>query len=189
MLILASASPRRRQLLRGLGLAFDVRPQNCEEMSNAALPQDYVTQIALQKARSALKGAGEEDVVLAADTVVCLENTILGKPGTLAQARQMCTGLVLMSRSRTLTHWEETAVTFYPLSRDMIDWYLSTGEPMDKAGAYGIQSKGALLVQRVEGDFYNVVGLPLAPLARLFSEMGLPWAGEGGSGPLSNDPA
>ena len=128
MLILASASPRRRQLLQGLGLSFDVRPQNCEEVSDAALPQDYVTQIALQKARSALKGAGEEDVVLAADTVVCLENTILGKPGTLAQARQMleqlsgrthkvCTGLVLMSHSRTLTHWEETAVTFYPLSR------------------------------------------------------------------------
>ena len=200
MLILASASPRRRQLLQGLGLSFDVRPQNCEEVSDAALPQDYVTQIALQKACSALKGAGEGDVVLAADTVVCLENTILGKPGTLAQARQMleqlssrthkvCTGLVLMSHSRTLTHWEETAVTFYPLSREMIDWYLSTGEPMDKAGSYGIQGKGALLVQRVEGDFYNVVGLPLAPLARLFSEMGLPWAGEGGCGPLLGDPA
>lgn len=84
MLILASASPRRRQLLQGLGLSFDVRPQNCEEVSDAALPQDYVTQIALQKACSALKGAGEGDVVLAADTVVCLENTILGKPSALA---------------------------------------------------------------------------------------------------------
>ena len=94
-----------------------------------------------------------------------------------------------MSHSRTLTHWEETVVTFYPLSREMIDWYLSTGEPMDKAGSYGIQGKGALLVQRVEGDFYNVVGLPLAPLARLFSVMGLPWAGEGGRGPLLGDPA
>ena len=114
---------------------------------------------------------------------------LAGAGRDLARHLQDCTGLVLMSHSRTLTHWEETAVTFYPLSREMIDWYLSTGEPMDKAGSYGIQGKGALLVQRVEGDFYNVVGLPLAPLARLFSEMGLPWAGEGGRGPLSDDPA
>ena len=184
MLILASASPRRRQLLQGLGLSFDVRPQNCEEVSDAALPQDYVTQIALQKACSALKGAGEGDVVLAADTVVCLENTILGKPGALAQARQMleqlsgrthkvCTGLVLMSHSRTLTHWEETAVTFYPLSREMIDWYLSTGEPMDKAGAYGVQGLGALLVERLDGDFFNVMGLPVLRLSRMLERFGV----------------
>ena len=114
---------------------------------------------------------------------------LAGAGRDLARHLQGCTGLVLMSHSRTLTHWEETAVTFYPLSREMIDWYLSTGAPMDKAGSYGIQGKGALLVQRVEGDFYNVVGLPLAPLARLFSEMGLPWAGEGGRGPLLDDPA
>lgn len=200
MLILASASPRRRQLLRGLGLSFDVRPQNCREASAAVLPQDYVTDIALQKARSALEGAGQGDVVLAADTVVCLGNTILGKPGTQERARSMlemlsgrthkvCTGMVLMDHSRYLTHWEETAVTFYPLSQDMIDWYIFTGEPMDKAGAYGIQGKGALLVRRVEGDFYNVVGLPLAPLARLLSQMGLPWAGTGAGGPLLDDPA
>ena len=183
MLILASASPRRRQLLQGLGLSFDVRPQNCEEMSNAALPQDYVTQIALQKARSALTGAGEGDVVLAADTVVCLENTILGKPGTLAQARQMleqlsgrthkvCTGLVLMSHSRTLTHWEETAVTFYPLSREMIDWYLSTGEPMDKAGSYGIQGPFAAFVKGIRGDYNNVGGLPVSLVYQELKNLG-----------------
>ena len=183
MLILASASPRRRQLLRGLGLAFDVRPQNCEEMSSAALPQDYVTQIALQKARSALKGAGEEDVVLAADTVVCLENTILGKPGTLAQARQMLemlsgrthkvhTGVCICRGARAAATVETTMVQFSPIAEEDLLAYVRTPEPYDKAGAYAIQGHAALWCAGIAGCYYNIMGLPVHRTAQLLRRFG-----------------
>ncbi len=181
MLILASASPRRRQLLASLGLEFEARPQDCAEHSTAPDPADYVVEIAMQKALSAQRGADARDLILAADTVVCLGGQILGKPRDEAEARSMlrrlsgathrvCTGMALLQGERRLTHCEQTDVTFYALSEQMIDWYVSTGEPLDKAGAYGIQGKGALLVRRVEGDFYNVIGLPVAPLVRLLQQ-------------------
>lgn len=184
MLILASASPRRRQLLRQLGLEFEVRPQSCREASQARDPADYVLDIALQKARAAQAQAGPEDLILAADTAVCLDDRILGKPADARDACRMlallsgkthrvCTGLCLLKGGQSWQCRQQTAVTFYPLSPRLIDWYVSTGEPLDKAGAYGIQGKGALLVEKIEGDFYNVVGLPLAPLARMLSRAGL----------------
>lgn len=181
MLILASASPRRRQLLASLGLEFEVRPQDCPEHSDAADPAEYVTDIARQKAASAKRSAKAGDLILAADTVVCLKGRILGKPRDEEEARAMlaalsgathrvCTGMVLLQGDRCLTHCEQTDVTFYELSGRMIDWYVSTGEPLDKAGAYGIQGKGALLVRGIAGDFYNVIGLPVAPLARMLDQ-------------------
>lgn len=185
MLILASASPRRRQLLQQLGLEFEVRPQSCRETSRAQNPADYVLEIALQKARAAQAQARPEDLILAADTAVCLGDRVLGKPADAQDARRMLallsgrthlvrTGLCLLKGGQSWRCQRHTAVTFRPLSAGLIDWYVSTGEPLDKAGAYGIQGKGALLVEKIEGDFYNVVGLPLAPLAQMLRQAGLP---------------
>ena len=183
MLILASASPRRRQLLQMLGLEFEARPQLWGEQSQSRDPADYVTDIALQKAQSAQAQAGPEDWILAADTAVCLDGQILGKPTDLEDARRMLallsgkihqvhTGLCLL-RGQRIWRWQErTDVEFYPLSQQLICWYISTGEPMDKAGAYGAQGLGALLVKGVQGDFYNVMGLPLASLVRVLQQAG-----------------
>ncbi len=183
MLILASASPRRRQLLQMLGLEFEARPQLYREQSQSRDPADYVTDIALQKAQSAQAQAGPEDWILAADTAVCLDGQILGKPTDLEDARRMLallsgkihqvhTGLCLL-RGQRIWRWQErTDVEFYPLSQQLICWYISTGEPMDKAGAYGAQGLGALLVKGVQGDFYNVMGLPLASLVRVLQQAG-----------------
>ena len=167
MLILASASPRRQALLQGLGLSFETRPQHCAEHSAAKDPADFVVEVALQKAESARRQATPADTVLAADTVVCLDGQILGKPQDEADARRMlsslsgrthqvCTGIALWQGGQMRTHCEQTLVTFY----DLEPW-------LDKAGAYGIQGKGALLVRQIQGDFYNVIGLPLAPLMRM----------------------
>ena len=146
MLILASASPRRRQLLQMLGLEFEARPQPCREQSQSRDPADYVTDIALQKAQSAQAQAGPEDWILAADTAVCLDGKILGKPTDPEDARRMLTllsgkihqvhtGLCLL-RGQRIWRWQErTDVEFYPLSQQLICWYISTGEPMDKAWA------------------------------------------------------
>ena len=169
MLILASASPRRRQLLQMLGLEFEARPQPCREQSQSRDPADYVTDIALQKAQSAQAQAGPEDWILAADTAVCLDGKILGKPTDPEDARRM---LTLLSGQRIWRWQERTDVEFYPLSQQLICWYISTGEPMDKAGAYGAQGLGALLVKGVQGDFYNVMGLPLASLVRVLQQAG-----------------
>ena len=178
MLILASASPRRQALLQGLGLSFETRPQHCAEHSAAKEPADFVVEVALQKAESARRQATPADTVLAADTVVCLDGQILGKPQDEADARRMlsslsgrthqvCTGIALWQGGQMRTHCEQTLVTFYDLEPWLVDWYIATGEPLDKAGAYGIQGKGALLVRQIQGDFYNVIGLPLAPLMRM----------------------
>lgn len=183
MLILASASPRRRQLLQMLGLSFEARPQPCREQSQSRDPAAYVTEIALQKAQSARAQAGPEDWILAADTAVCLDGRILGKPADEEDARriltllsgkthQVHTGLCLLRGEQTWRWQEQTDVEFYPLSPELIRWYLSTGEPMDKAGAYGAQGLGALLVKGIRGDFYNVMGLPLASLVRVLRQAG-----------------
>lgn len=182
MLILASASPRRQELLGTLGLPFVVRPQNCPEHSDAQDPAQYVVEIALQKAKAAAAGAQPGDIVLGADTIVCLEGAILGKPRDGQDAARMLqalsgkthgvyTGLALLRDGQALTHCQHTRVTFYPLTPAQIDWYVSTGEPLDKAGAYGIQGLGGLLVQEISGDYYNVIGLPIAPLARLLGQL------------------
>lgn len=189
MLILASASPRRRQLLEQLGVEFEVRPQNGRESSQLQNPADYVADIAWQKAKAAQAQAGPEALILAADTIVCLGDHIFGKPEDEQDARRMLTqlsgkthqvrtGLCLLRGEQSWCQQCKTDVTFYPLSPQQISWYLSTGEPMDKAGAYGIQGKGALLVEKIEGDFYTVVGLPLAPLARMLQQAGLPVFGQ-----------
>ena len=185
MLILASQSPRRRELLGLITRNFLVRPTGCDETLDCADPAEHALQIACRTCAAALAEAGPEDAVIAADTVVYLDGLLLGKPRDPAEAAAMlsrlsgrthtvCTGVAVAFRGGTRTLCQQTRVTFYDLSRGLIDWYVSTGEPMDKAGAYGIQGRGALLVRDIAGDYSNVVGLPVAALYRLLVEMGVP---------------
>ena len=187
MLILASQSPRRRELLGLITEHFLVRPTGCDESFCCADPAEHARQLALRKCAAALEAEGvtEADAVIAADTVVFLDGALLEKPATADEACAMlrrlsghthtvCTGVAVAFRGETRSFVERTRVTFHDLSDEMILWYVSTGEPMDKAGAYGIQGKGALLVRGIEGDYANVVGLPVSPLYRLLLDMGVP---------------
>lgn len=178
--MLASGSPRRRALLHQLGLAFSVQPGTAEEVwPDGSSPAEAVEALALQKAASVAE-AHPDALTLGADTVVVLGGKVLGKPSDPREAAAMLrrlsgathtvfTGLALLhpaSRRRVTTH-ETTEVTFAPLDAGEIAAYVASGAPMDKAGAYGIQDDlGALFVRRIEGDYYNVVGLPLHRLYR-----------------------
>ncbi len=185
MLILASQSPRRRELLGLITENFLVRPTGCDESFVCADPAEHARQLALRKCAAAAGSAGADDAVIAADTVVFLEGALLEKPASPEEARAMlrrlsghthvvCTGVAVYWQGETRSFCQQTCVTFHDLSDELIDWYVSTGEPMDKAGAYGIQGKGALLVKGIEGDYANVVGLPVSPLFRLLLDMGVP---------------
>ena len=182
MLILASQSPRRRELLRAAGIAFRVVVPDVEEgWSSAARGRyaDLVRRAALAKA-SEVAGR-ERGLVLGADTVVVCEGEILGKPADEGDARRMLrklsgrrhgvyTGVALVKGSRRLVGYERTEVAFRELSKKQIDWYVSTGEPMDKAGSYAIQGTGAALVRAVRGCYTNVIGLPLPKVFDLLGE-------------------
>ncbi|MBQ6570013.1 MAG: septum formation inhibitor Maf [Clostridia bacterium] len=178
MLILASASPRRREILKQAGMDFEVMVSDIEEKADPSLsPSELVVCLARQKAENVFQRAGGKTVV-AADTVVALEGKILGKPKDEKNAFEMLkalsgkthevfTGVCVIKDGKSQSFFERTEVDFYPLSDEDISSYIATGEPMDKAGAYGIQGKGCTLVKAVRGDFYNVVGLPIAKLSRL----------------------
>ncbi len=187
-LILASASPRRSQLLRDLGVPFRVAPSDAPEPpptpEEARNPGVYVEKLAQLKAQS----AENEAVVIAADTVVVLEtdgqNQILGKPKDEAAARgmlsllrgqshQVFTGVCVRRGAEIRVAHQVTTVVFGDFSDDFIASYAQTGEPLDKAGAYAAQGKGALLIERIEGDYFNVVGLPLELLSRMLREFGV----------------
>lgn len=183
-LILASASPRRKELLNNLGLDFEVCPADIDE---SVLPDEDVAAYPLRIAmKKALEVAAEKKdaVVLAADTAVIVDDEILGKPKSEAEAKTMLKklsgrehvvitgiGLVDTGSGRTLSCAEQTIVYFHPLKETEIDAYLASGEPMDKAGAYGIQGLGALLIRRLEGDYFNVMGLPISKLYRLLQNL------------------
>lgn len=179
-LILASASPRRKELLEKLDLTFTVCPADVDE---TRLPEEdalsYPLRTAVKKAMAVAEGR-ENAVVIAADTVVALDDEILGKPKDEAEAKEMLRrlagrehivitgiGIVDTVSGRTLSAAEQTIVYFHPLEKDEIEAYVATKEPMDKAGAYGIQGKGSLLVRKIDGDYFNVMGLPLSKLYRL----------------------
>lgn len=176
-LILASASPRRRELLQTAGIAFTVRVSEAEEhIESGTAPQEAVMQLARQKAEAVAK-AYPRELVLGADTVVVYDGAILGKPADEADAVRMLqmlsgkthtvyTGVCLVQNGQAETFFEQTDVTFYPLTQEEIEQYVATGEPMDKAGAYGIQGRGCTLVQSICGDYFNVVGLPVAAVCR-----------------------
>ena len=183
-IVLASQSPRRRELLERLGLPFRVIvPDIDERMDRPLPPAELVAVISAEKARAAQALAGPEAIVIAADTVVALDGAVLGKPAGEADAARMLsalagrthhvyTGLTVLRGERVRTVSEETAVTFRPLTEQEIAAYVRTGEPLDKAGAYGIQGYGALLVEGIRGDYYNVMGLPVCRLGLLLGELG-----------------
>ncbi len=182
MIILASQSPRRREILSLLGLPFEVRLPRCDEDIDCPNPAELVKALAVRKANACLHGT--EDAVIAADTVVGIDGRLLGKPCDREEAREMLralsgrkhtvyTGAALLYRGQLWAFCEETQVYFRELSDGLIESYVASGEPMDKAGAYGIQGIGGRFVRRIEGDYYNVMGLPLCALSVVMEEQGL----------------
>ena len=187
-LLLASGSPRRVQLMREAGFEPVVKPQDVDETPLPGEPADgLVARLSTLKARSALADAQPGDVILAADTTVALDGAELGKPADDKDAKRMLsalsgrghdvyTGVHLIrvcpdgsTRERSLV--EGTHVTFYDFSPKEIDAYVATGEPLDKAGAYGIQGRGRALVRSIDGDYFNVVGLPVAATLRAMADL------------------
>ncbi len=177
-LVLASASPRRREILAALGIEFDVVVPDVEELSEGD-PAELVVENALRKARLGrdLAGAGEGDLVLGVDTDVVLDGRVLGKPGDEREARERLETLsgrthevlsgVALIRGAERTALAASSVTFRPLSAFDVDRYIASGEWRDRAGGYAIQGLGSTLVERLQGDFSNVVGLPLKTLLQL----------------------
>lgn len=187
-IILASTSPRRQQLLRQLGIEFKVVAPAVDEEHMAAEGGGDPVSLALRLAQAKALAAAEQltaGLIIAADTIVVCEQVVMGKPGDAAEARAMLerlsgrtheviTGLCLLEREsgRLSLEYESTRVTFRALTDEDIDDYIACGESMDKAGAYGIQGYGAVLVQGIEGCFYNVMGLPLARLTLMLQPYG-----------------
>ena len=181
--ILASASPRRKELLRKTGISFEIMPSSKEEIITEELPADVVTELAYQKAADIFslyhKIHDEDFTVIGADTVVSYKDEILGKPADEQEAldmlsmladrtHQVYTGVSLLiwknGRKIIRTFYEKTEGTFYPIMREDLLSYIATGDPMDKAGAYGIQGDFAIHVKSINGDYNNVVGLPIGHL-------------------------
>lgn len=185
-IILASQSPRRRQLLEQMGFTdFLIRPAQGEELADPNLdPGALVEALSRQKALEISATADPQDLIIAADTVVAVDGQVLGKPHSIQQAHEMLsalsgrehtvyTGVTVCRGRQILTQHEATAVRFRPLTAQEIDAYIATGEPMDKAGSYGIQGRGALLVEGISGDYFNVVGLPVCRLGRMLTQFGV----------------
>ncbi len=185
-MILASASPRRKEMLQQIGLVFRTSPADVDEsVLPGEQPAAYAVRVALDKARVAAERAGE-GIVIAADTIVVLGGRILGKPADDSDAVRMLsllsgkqhevvTGLAVIDAAskRTAAKTASTSVWFRNLAEEEIRAYVATREPLDKAGAYGIQEKGALLIEKIEGCYFNVVGLPLSLLGEILREFGI----------------
>ena len=184
MFVLASASPRRKELLEQIGAKFYVRTSDVKEiMGNDYLPEELVRENAVAKAMSVAKEF-PVTYVLGADTIVYLENYILGKPHSVEESKSMLkmlagerhfvtTGIAWVRDSKVFTDTVTTAVYFGNMSDKEINDYVLTGEPMDKAGAYAIQGKAAVYIERIEGSFSNVVGLPIYAMIRLARKVGV----------------
>lgn len=185
-IILASASPRRAELLRRVGLD-KIRlaaPRAEERIEPGTPPEEAVAYWSREKAAIVAPQFAPEDIIIAADTIVWFDGHILGKPADKADAFKtltllsghwhwVYTGVTVMRGGDTLTETESTKVLMRPLTGPQIEAYIETGDPMDKAGAYGIQNHGALLVKRIDGDFYNVMGLPLYRLSVMLTQFGV----------------
>lgn len=185
-IVLASGSPRRRELLQMLGVK-ELRgiPAVGEELAPAGLePGELVKFLASHKAREVAALCGEDDLIIAADTIVWHQGHVFGKPHSPEEAvdmlrslsgcsHQVFTGVSVIRQGRELLEYEMSLVHFRTLDEDEIVRYVATGEPMDKAGAYGAQGKAALFVQGIDGDFFNVMGLPLCRLGQMLKEQGV----------------
>jgi septum formation protein len=186
-IILASQSPRRRELLTQIGLEFSIQPANVDErIIPGEQPEDHVLRLAKEKAMTAAVCSGQ-GIVIAADTVVVVDDSVLGKPADRNDAirmltllsgtvHQVVTGLCVFDADsrNTIVRTSTTKVWFRTLATHEINAYVDSGEPLDKAGAYGIQGKGALLIDRIEGCYFNVVGLPLAVLGECLALVHVP---------------
>lgn len=185
-IILASQSPRRRELLERMGISsFKTHAPNIDEhVFDGLPPEELVCRLSAGKAEAVAAHAGRSDLVIAADTVVALDGSVLGKPedaldafrmlSTLSGMRhQVYTGVTVCHEGECVTEYEVTDVYFRELSEDELEHYIKTGEPMDKAGGYGIQGYGALLIERISGDYYNVMGLPVCRLGRILERFGV----------------
>jgi septum formation protein len=185
-IILASASPRRKELLEKIGLKFEVEPSNyAEDLRSGLSPDELVRSISLEKAK-AIASKHKKAVVIAADTFIVFRGKIMGKPVTEAEARKMLmvlkgkphsviTGFTILDtdKNKVLTKSVETVVHIKDLTSDEIEAYVKSGEPLDKAGAYAIQGLGSVIVERIEGDYFNIIGLPLSALAEGLKEFGI----------------
>ena len=182
-LLLASASPRRKEILTLLDIPFEVCPAVRESAPAGLPPAERVQALARCKAEE-VAAAHPNRLVVGADTMVVLDGRALGKPRDEAHALEMLTalqgrrhtvrtGVTLRQGDKSLTQSEATDVCFRSASESELLAYIATGEPMDKAGAYGVQGKGALLVERLEGDFFNVMGLPVLRLSRMLEYFGI----------------
>lgn len=184
--ILASGSPRRRELLEMLGVPdLTIRPATGPERATpGAGPEQTVRELSLHKAQEVAQTCAPEDIIIAADTIVYLDGAILGKPKDHDDAVRMLTalsgrehivytGVAVLRGGELRQAAERTAVRFRTLTPAEIERYIATGEPMDKAGAYGIQGLGSLFVEKIDGDFYNVMGLPVERLGRTLARFGV----------------
>lgn len=184
--VLASGSPRRIEMLKNLKVDFEVIPSDFNEVITEGSPYDLVCEFALHKAKDVEKKVDADKIIIAADTIVYKDGMILGKPKSKDDAFEMLsklsgschkviTGLCLIDRKtgKICKDYEETKVFFKQLSRDEIERYINTGEPLDKAGAYGIQGFGGLFVKKIEGCYFNVVGLPIHKLYLILGRMGV----------------
>lgn len=184
-MILASGSPRRRELLEMLGLEFEVCPaKGGEHPPEHAGPEEIVLALSEAKAREVAEHSGSENVIIAADTIVWLDGALLGKPHDEAEAAWMLralsgrehevwTGVCIIKGDEKLAAAERTYVKFRDLTEDEISAYIATGEPMDKAGAYGAQGYASIFVEGIRGDFFNVMGLPICRLGKMLDKLGV----------------
>jgi len=184
-IILASTSPRRAELLKHIGVEFELASGNVPERPHPdEAPADYITRVARAKVMAVARGR-EAGLIIGADTEVVLDGQILGKPADESDAERMLnrlsgrwhavmTGVALVdiATKREVADFDKTLVKFAALSKAEIEWYVKTGEPLDKAGAYGIQGFGGLFVEEIAGNYYNVVGLPLPLVYRLARRLG-----------------
>ncbi|HLR51313.1 MAG TPA: Maf family protein [Candidatus Avamphibacillus sp.] len=183
-LILASSSPRRQALLKQVNIPFSIRKPDVDESKiTMSDPMERVKQLAELKS-NVTPLLNKDEVILSADTVVSYDNEILEKPKDKVDALRMLsllsgsthevfTGVTIRSADRKITFAEKTEVDFWPLSSSEMDRYIATGEPDDKAGSYGIQGAGAMFVKKINGDFYNVVGLPVSRVIRELREFSI----------------
>ena len=185
-IVLASASPRRHELLGRIGITeFDIRiPEVEESFPEGLTPQQVVEHISREKAEAAAKLCTDDEIVITADTMVFLDQHRLGKPRDEEDALRMltalqgrhhtvCTGVTVRRGDQVITEAETTQVYFRSATKEELLAYIATGEPMDKAGSYGVQGKGALLVEKLDGDFFNVMGLPVLRLSRMLQHFGV----------------
>ena len=178
MLVLASASPRRRELISLISNEVKIFPADVDENYSDDLSAEAVPEALAVRKASIVAGLFPDDTVIGCDTSVIVDGVILGKPKDAEDAKRMLlllagkthqviTGCAIFKGGRSISFSEITDVIFYPIGSDEIDTYVETGEPMDKAGAYGIQGYGSLLVKEIHGDYFNVVGLPVARLNKV----------------------